>query len=229
MMILWIAVPMLQGCVTVEKSSCVKILADGTRASCESAPLDSEDTQVEADADADADSDTDADSDADTDADSDADADADTDADADADPELSVLFNEVLPYSDGRFVDENGVKSEYFELLNVGAAEADLSGWIFSRDGDPTREWTIPAGFTIAPGAHKAVYAFSGSVDPDYYPFALVNEAARLTLTGPEGEVIELSYPDANDHRGQSYSRAPDGSETWVWSDTLTPGTTNVY
>ena len=79
MMILWMAVPLLQGCVTVEKTSCVKILADGAEASCDSAPPDSDDTEVEADAD------TDADADADADADSDADSDADTDSDADAD------------------------------------------------------------------------------------------------------------------------------------------------
>ena len=142
---------------------------------------------------------------------------------------MSVVFNEVFPYSDNRFVDENGVKSEYFELLNLGAAEADLSGWIFSRDGDPEKVWTLPSGFTISPGAHRAVYAFSGSEDPNYYPYALLNEAARMTLTGPEGEVIELTYPDANAHRGASYARDPDGGTSWDWTTTLTPGTPNVH
>ncbi|MCK6515568.1 lamin tail domain-containing protein, partial [Myxococcota bacterium] len=127
--------------------------------------------------------------------------------------------------------DPNGQKSEYFELLNTGAATADLSGWTVSRDGDTTKDWLIPAGFTLAAGEHKVVFALyqGDKIDPSYYPYALPNESSRLTVTSPDGVVLSETYPDATSQLGKSYARSPDGGSSWAWTATLTPGASNVH
>lgn len=232
MMMLWMAVSLLQGCVTVETSRCVKILADGSEASCESAAPDTEDSEVEADADADADSDTDAD--ADSDADSDADADADTDSDADADPEARIVFNEVFTYNVAQYKFGGGRAADYLELTNLGDAEADISGWLISRDPD-AYTWEVPFGVSLAPGALYLVAAVGGGGATvsgyDNFDRNLNHEVdLTLTVTDATGVVKDsVTITAADNVQDTAFARRVDGARDWVWTATLTPGEPNVH
>ena len=229
MMILWIAVAMLQGCVTVEKTTCVKILADGSEASCESAPPDSDDSEVEADADADADSDTDADADAD----SDSDADADTDSDSDADPQARVVLNEVFTYNVAQYKFGGGRAADYFELANLGDADADIGGWLVSRDPDAV-SWEVPFDTKLTAGAVLVVVAISGGAAPSGYEnfgYNLNHEVdLTLTLTDPSGAVMDsVLLPTGDNKEDVAFARHVSDDFAWDWTVTLTPGAPNVH
>ena len=226
MMILWMAVPLLQGCVTVEKTSCVKILADGAEASCDSAPPDSDDTEVEADAD------TDADADADADADSDADSDADTDSDADADPVARIVFNEVFTHNVDQYRFTENRPADYFELTNLGDAALEISGWLVSRSPDDFT-WEVPHGHSLAKGEVVVFTAVGGAgvtvAGYDNFDKNLDNKVdLTLTLTDASGVVMDsVVLPTADNLPDTAFARRED-DESWAWTATLTPGTTNV-
>ncbi|MCK6523241.1 lamin tail domain-containing protein [Myxococcota bacterium] len=229
MMFLWMAVAWLQGCVTVEKTQCVKILADGTVSSCDSATPtdDTDDSEGDADADSDADSDTDADSDAD----SDADADADTDSDADADPEARIVLNEVLSYNLAAYKFNGGRAVDYFELANLGDAEADIGGWLVTRSPDEV-SWEIPFGTLLAPGALLVVVASSTPVSSyENFGYNLNHEVdLNLALTDLDGvERDAVVVMTADNVADTAFARRVDGDFSWAWTTTLTPGEPNVH
>jgi hypothetical protein len=222
-MFLWMAVAMLQGCVTVEKTDCVKILAEGVEASCESAPPDSEAVEADADADADADSD--------TDADADSDADADTDSDADADPEARVVLNEVFSHNLAQYKFGGGRAVDYFELANLGDADADIGGWLVSRDPDPVT-WEAPFGTMLPAGAVLVVVASSTPVSSyENFGYNLKHEVdLTLTLADPGGAVMDSVILLTADNVGDTaFARRVDGEFAWDWTATLTPGAPNVH
>ncbi len=115
-----------------------------------------------------------------------------------------------------------GSPGDWVELINVGAAPVDLSGYVF-KDNDDTHVYVIPAGMTIAPGAHLVLDELNGGVGQ--FDFGLgANDVARLF--GPGGATLVDSYAWTA-HATTTYARCPDGSGAFVTSTTSTRGTAN--
>ncbi len=92
-------------------------------------------------------------------------------------PPETIVINEILAHSD---------VSDAVELLNIGEAPVDISGWMLTDDLTKAQSlWArVPAGTVLAPGA----YYVSWQVDPrhDNWSFGL-SEA---------GETVHLLRPD---------------------------------
>jgi hypothetical protein len=174
------------------------------------------------------DADADADADGDTDADADGDSDADSDSDSDADPpEAKLVLNELVSGNQTGATDENGDYEDWIELVNIGDAAADLTGWGLNDAIDEKDPWPFPETQALNPGERLIIWADDDAKDgPLHADFKLSGDGETLSLLNPDGEVVEeVSFPALDDD--QAYARLPDGDGDWALSDTPTPGAAN--
>ena len=146
----------------------------------------------------------------------------------------NVVINEILANEPG-----STTAGEFVELVNIGTAPADLSGWTLS-DASAVRH-TFPAGTTLAAG--KAIVVFGGASGiPAGTPGAVAASTGSLSLGNSGDSVIlksgttvisSFTYGSALAAQdGVSMNRSPDGgtAATYVLHNTLTalkasPGT----
>jgi hypothetical protein len=98
-------------------------------------------------------------------------------------PATTIRINEVLA-SNTTTLSFGGVFPDVIELANTGNSPADLGGWGLTDNAALPYKYLIPAGTTLAPGAHLVIYASSsGSVPSPKTGFALGASGDDLTLT----------------------------------------------
>jgi len=97
-----------------------------------------------------------------------------------------VIVNEALPNPAGT---DSG--NEWVELLNVGLAPADLSGWTFGDASDDERH-VFEAGTVLAPG--EALVLFDSGSHPDV-PGSIVSSSGSLSLNN-SAETLTLHDAD---------------------------------
>jgi hypothetical protein len=123
-----------------------------------------------------------------------------------------IIFSEIMPSPEG--ADET---KEWIEILNQNNFEADLSGWQITDTAGKTNIYTLPAGTKIS------AMGFLILSRPET-KIILNNDNDGLKLIQPNGKIIDsVSYEKAP--QGQSYGLINSG---WVWSESPTPGTTNI-
>jgi hypothetical protein len=121
-----------------------------------------------------------------------------------SDPRGDVAVNEVAPGPD------------WVELVNRGAATADLSGWFLTDAPDRLDHYQeLPAGTTLAPGAYLLL-----PTEPAFR----IGEADSVFLLGPTGLTVDALVYLVGD--GQALSRLPD-HEGLFFPATPTPGEAN--
>lgn len=123
----------------------------------------------------------------------------------------TVLLSELFPDPEGS--DEDG---EFIEIMNAGAADADVSGWVLETS----------SGRTFALTARVATlgrYAFSFADTR----LPLSNAGATITLRNQSGDIVDaVSYPGPA-KTGRAYAR--DGAGSWRWTTFATPGSENAF
>lgn len=160
-----------------------------------------------------------------------------------------VLVNEVETGTTGSASDE------FVELVNAGTAPADLGGYkVVYRSAAGTADVslaTIPAGTTVAPGAHYLLggSAYAGSRPADQsFSFSLAAAGGGVGLRDGSGALVDsVGYGSATnafvegspapaapaaDPPGSSIARVPDGHDTGDNGSDFavgpaTPGTAN--
>jgi Lamin Tail Domain len=170
----------------------------------------------------------DADADGDADGDTDADSDADSDSDSDADPpEAKLVLNELVAGNQTGATDEAGQNEDWIELLNIGDAAADLTGWGLTDSFGEKEPWPFPETQALNPGERLIIWADEDLDDgPLHADFKLSGDGETLSLVNPDEEATdEVSFPALDDD--QAYARLPDGDGAWDLSDTPTPGAEN--
>lgn len=131
-------------------------------------------------------------------------------------PEASdVVLNEImskdLPETDQDFV----------ELYNKGEEEVDISGYLINDAADPKGGFVIPAGTKIAAKGYYVVHQPELTV-------SISSGGEDVSLGQPDGTLMDLIYCEASVADGSSFSRIPDGGDTWLNGTEATPGTANV-
>ena len=110
-----------------------------------------------------------------------------------------------------------GTPGDWVELVNIGAAPVDVSGWIV-KDNDDSHVFPIPSGTTMAADGFLAL-----DVDP---VFGLGSaDSARLFL--PDGTTLVDSYSWTS-HAATTYGRCPDGTGAFVTTTASTKGAANA-
>lgn len=116
----------------------------------------------------------------------------------------SVVINEFVSSNRTGLADEDGLRSDWIELHNTGAAAVDLDGWSLSDDPANPRRWTFAPGVLIAPGGHLLVWASGkdrpGQTNPARAPgeiSGLVTWLRADTLALSAGQAV-ATWPDAS-------------------------------
>ncbi|MFC7465469.1 lamin tail domain-containing protein [Brachybacterium sp. GCM10030252] len=90
-------------------------------------------------------------------------------------------------------VESSGDGPDWVELVNNGSEPIDLSGWHL-RDDKDDRDWTVPEGTTIAPGAHLVLESEETDGDGGF-DFGLgKSDQARLYLPDGTTEVDSVAW-----------------------------------
>ncbi|MGO2774283.1 MAG: lamin tail domain-containing protein [Brachybacterium tyrofermentans] len=108
---------------------------------------------------------------------------------------LGLASASAAPIDDIRFseIESSGDGADWVELVNNGAEEVDLTGW-FLRDDKDDRDWTVPAGTTIAPGERLVLEGEETDGDGGF-DFGLGKaDQARLYLPDGTTEVDAVAW-----------------------------------
>ncbi len=97
------------------------------------------------------------------------------------------------------------------ELINIGLAGADLSGWKVSDDHgyDYASIYTVPGGTSLAPGAFLGIHG-----DDVDFTFGL-GKGDEVNVYDATGALVD-SYAYANTSESLNWSRLPDGYGDWT-------------
>jgi hypothetical protein len=120
--------------------------------------------------------------------------------------------------------------AEFIELLNIGTAPVDLSGWRFSKG---VGGFTIPEGTLLAGGGFLVVAAnvdFFETYHPNVdlfvagWPGRLANSEDTIELVDREGVLIDqVTYSDEGEWAVRELGPVDHSHRGWQWSD-LTDG-----
>lgn len=123
-----------------------------------------------------------------------------------------ILINEILPSPRGS--DET---EEWIEIFNENNFEVDLSDWKISDTAGKITTFIFPVGTKISAKGFLVLNRPTTKI-------TLNNDGDGLNLIQPNGNIIDkVSFEKAP--ISQSYNKM---ESSWVWSDSLTPGSENV-
>jgi len=123
-----------------------------------------------------------------------------------------IFINEILPSPEGRDDEE-----EWIEILNKNGFEVNLENWEISDSAGIVKSYIFPNGTKIQ--AHGYLL-----LSRPVSKITLNNDGDGLILYQPDRKAADsIEYTDAP--RGESYNKI---GEDWVWSNILTPGTSNI-
>ena len=118
-----------------------------------------------------------------------------------------ILFNEIPPASEANF---------WVELINTGPGVVNITGFIVSVGGDPTREYLIPEQ-SMASGKVLVLEGTSLGFRP--------SENESLYLYDATGELVL----DAQRQTGRLRGRSGEHEGSWLYPDNPTPGAANTF
>ena len=146
----------------------------------------------------------------------------------------SLLINEFLASNDSCCTDENGEYEDFIEIYNADDEAVDIGGMYITDGLDAPTTWQIPTTApdttTIDPGGFLLLWADKQSEQGILH--------VEIKLSG-DGEQIGLFTSDATNNipidtltydaqtTDISKGRKPDGSNTWEFFTTPTPGASN--
>lgn len=138
-----------------------------------------------------------------------------------------IRINELMSSNDSTAVDDNGMTSDWIEVMNVSGNPVDLSGYTLAKDQKASNVFKFPE-HTLQPGECAVVYADStlkqnaGAVY--HAPFRLSSQGGTLMLFNASGTAIDsVNFPAMT--ADMSYVRQE--QSVWNISSMATPGMDN--
>jgi len=143
-----------------------------------------------------------------------------------------LYINEFLASNDSCCTDEYGEYDDWIEIYNPGPDPVDIGGMYISDDLTNVTAWQIPAtapdSTTIPAGGFIVLWA---DKQPEqgilHVKIKLSSGGEDVVLTAPNGTTEIDSYTFGAQTTDVSEGRYPDGSETWQFFNTPTPGASN--
>ena len=147
----------------------------------------------------------------------------------------AVWLNEIQAENPSGIMDNMGEREPWIELYNAGATSVDMTGYYLANNYGPNlTQWQFPAGYTLAPGEFRVVWAdgepgeTSGTQAHTSWRAPVGNGNVALTrLVAGQPQITDyLTY--ANLRSSLSYGDFPDGQPiSRRVFQTATPGGTN--
>jgi hypothetical protein len=140
-----------------------------------------------------------------------------------------IAINEFVSSNISGLTDEDGNHEDWIEIFNYGNVSVNLSGFGLTDDKDLPYKWVFPS-VTISPNQYLVVFASSkdrsNSGSQLHTNFKIGAGGETLVLTNNNG-VLVSGGPSVNLAEDTSYGRQPDGTGSWLFFSTPTPGASN--
>ncbi|MDL2318765.1 lamin tail domain-containing protein [Eubacteriales bacterium OttesenSCG-928-A19] len=125
-----------------------------------------------------------------------------------------VFISEVVITSSGVDTPYGNTSYDWIEIVNLGSAEVDLTGWGLSDKISRPRKWQFPAK-TIQPGEYMIVFPSGLTESPTgsdaiHVPFRLSALGETITLSDPQGKILDkLVVPtlETNNSYGRNFDQ----------------------
>lgn len=141
-----------------------------------------------------------------------------------------VAVNEVMASNLNVLADEDGDYNDWVEIYNYGASPVNLSGYGLTDTPAIPFKWVFPA-VTIAPNQYMLVWASDKNRtvagQPLHTNFKISSGGESVVLTAPGGLPAD-SAPAVALTDNVSYGRQPNGTGSWLYFYTATPGASNT-
>ncbi len=165
--------------------------------------------------------------------------DTDTDTEIPTDPDITddpvvvdpdVIINEFLASNSTSWEDPDypGTFPDWIELINLTDHPVNLAGYGLTDDLTECDQHILAEGVTIEAGGYLILIADADEEEGIHHlNFALNREGEQLGLCNADMEPLtKLEYGEqVTDY---SVARMPDGSDTWEFDATPTPGEANA-
>ena len=131
-----------------------------------------------------------------------------------------IFINEIVA-SNTIQKDEFGDKDDYIELYNAGEESVDIAGWYVSDKKESPRLWQLPSGepALIPSKGFLILWADEQTHQGPLHVNFKLSTAGEFVSLYAENKFGELTLMDSVQfpalQTDQSYSRVPDGSNTW--------------
>ena len=108
----------------------------------------------------------------------------------------NVVISEFLAVNNGGIRDDDGVRSDWIELLSTGSVQASLDGWFLTDAPTNLTKWRFPAGMPpLQPNSYLLLFASgknrTNPLAPLHTNFKLASEAGNyLALVDPRTNVV---------------------------------------
>jgi len=143
----------------------------------------------------------------------------------------ALFINEFIASNDTGATDEAGDNDDWLEIFNAGETAVDLGGMYLTKDLTIPLMWMVPtddsAATTVAAGGYLIIWC-DDQVDQGtlHANFKLSRGGSDIGIFTANGAPVNsLTYPEQTTDISQA--RVPDGSDTWDYLATPTPGATN--
>ena len=137
----------------------------------------------------------------------------------------SLIINEIMASNVDEFISPAFNFDGWVELYNPTARAVELGG---VRVSDGTSTWAMPSTSGVIPAkGYHVVWFDSNDGNPNNAPFKLDTDGGAVVFFSADGrELARQDYPASLERI--SYARSKDGTGTWGYTGTPTPGTTNA-
>lgn len=141
----------------------------------------------------------------------------------------TIVINEFMADNESIILDDFGDYEDWVELYNTTDNPINLNGYFLTDDFSEPKKWALPDS-TIQPGEFFLIWADNDDEEgPLHTNFGLSNDGEEVGLYFQD--VLELKMVDTLSFGPQSddisYGRQTDGSDTFVFFDNPTPGSSN--
>ncbi|MFZ4784776.1 MAG: CotH kinase family protein [Flavobacteriales bacterium] len=140
-----------------------------------------------------------------------------------------IVLNEMMSANTASIQDESGEFADWIELFNNGSNPLNLNNYYLTDEMGNWNKWKLGA-TTLNPGNHHLVWADSDEEDGELHTnFNLSASGETIWLckwTSNAFRYVDFqSIPALNDN--QSFGRASDGNENWIFFTNTTPDAPN--
>ena len=141
-----------------------------------------------------------------------------------------ISINEFVSSNIAGLTDQDGDHSDWIEIYNYGTTSVNLAGFGLSDDRTLPYKWVFPS-VTISPNQYIVIFASgkdrTNASSQLHTNFGIGAGGETLFLTNGNGLLIS-GGPSVNLQDDTSYGRQPDGTGSWLFFDTPTPGASNT-
>ena len=139
----------------------------------------------------------------------------------------SFVINEIMASNVDEYISPAYNFDGWVEFFNPTNNSISLTGLYLSDDATDLMKWQIPSSVGVLPAkGFKVIWFDSNNIATQNAPFKLDVDGGMLYVSDKSGnEMMNFKYPEGKER--VSYARIIDGSDTWKYTSTPTPGETN--